>query len=100
MSQRPFFIDDYIVFFVDVAVAKFDVVSPADVVVFVFRLVVVALVLFCSCCCCHDSGVAWYFLEIFADNFDDLDDVVEFAVCRLHLRFLVDLVVFLFSHSL
>ena len=46
MSQRPFFIDDYIVFFVDVAVAKFDVVSPADVVVFVFRLVVVALVLF------------------------------------------------------
>ena len=55
---------------------------------------------FCSCCCCHDSGVAWYFLEIFADNFDDLDDVVEFAVCRLHLRFLVDLAVFLFSHSL
>ena len=34
-----------IVFFVDVAVAKFDVVSPADVV-FVFRLVVVPLVLF------------------------------------------------------
>ena len=46
LSQRPFFIDDYIVFFVDVAVAKFDVVSPADVVVFVFRLVVVPLVLF------------------------------------------------------
>ena len=45
MSQRPFFIDDYIVFFVDVAVAKFDVVSPADVV-FVFRLVVDPLVLF------------------------------------------------------
>ena len=38
-----------------------------------------------------DSAVAWYFLEIFANHFGDLDDAVESAVCRLHMRVLVDL---------
>ena len=45
ICHKDLFLLMTIVFFVDVAVAKFDVVSPADVV-FVFRLVVVPLVLF------------------------------------------------------
>ena len=113
MSQRLFFIDDYVVFVVavvvvavlafvvDVAAAKFDVVIFANVAVVVFDLVVV-LVLFVVAAVASDFeiddgdfAVAWYFLEIFADYFGDLDDVVESAVCRLHLRVLVDLVVFL-----
>ena len=42
-----------------------------------------------------DSAVAWYFLEIFADYFSDLEDVAESSVCRLHLRVLVEFAGFL-----
>ena len=42
-----------------------------------------------------DSAVARYFLEIFADYFSGLEDVAESAVCRLHLRVLVELASFL-----
>ena len=42
-----------------------------------------------------DSAVAWYFLEISADYFSDLEDVAESAICRLHLRVLVELSGFL-----
>ena len=88
-------------FVVDVAAAEFDVVIPADVAAVVFRLVVV-LVLFVVAAGASDfengdgdSAVACYFLEIFADYFGDLDDVVESAVCMLHWTVLVDLTVFL-----
>ena len=103
-------IDDYVVFVavvvaalafvVDVAAAEFDVVISADVTV-VFHLLVV-LVLFVVASVASDFkiddgdfAVAWYFLKYFADYFGDLDDVVESAVFRLHLRVLVDLAVFL-----
>ena len=82
------------------AAAEFDVVISADVAVVAFHLVV--LVLFVVAAVASDfefaNGdftVAWYFLEIFADYFGDLDDIVESAVCRLHLTFPVDLAVFL-----
>ena len=88
-------------FVVDVAAAEFDVVISADVAAVVFHLVVV-LVLFVVAAGVSDFedgdgdfAVACYFLEIFADYFGDLDDVVESAVCRLHLTVLVDLAVFL-----
>ena len=45
--------------------------------------------------CDGDFALACYFLEIFADYFGDLDDVVKSAVCRLYLTVLVDLAVFL-----
>ena len=45
--------------------------------------------------CDGDFALACYFLEIFADYFGGLDDVVESAVCRLYLTVLVDLAVFL-----
>ena len=118
MSQRLFFIVDPVVFVVAVivavaavvvvvlafvveaAAAEFDVVISADVAA-VFHLVVV-LVLFVVTAGASDFengdgdfAVACYFLEIFADYFGDLDDVVESAVCRLHLTVLVDLAVFL-----
>ena len=90
-----------IAFIVDVAAAEFDVVISADVAAVVFHLVVV-LVLFVVAAGVSDFedgdgdfAVACYFLEIFADYFGDLDDVVESAVCRLHLTVLVDLAVFL-----
>ena len=83
------------------AAAEFDVVISADVAVVAFHLVVV-LVLFVVAAVTSDfefaNGdftVAWYFLEIFADYFGDLDDIVESAVCRLHLTVPVDLAVFL-----
>ena len=83
------------------AAAEFDVVISADVAVVAFHLVVV-LVLFVIAAVASDfefaNGdftVAWYFLEIFADYFGDLDDIVESAVCRLHLTVPVDLAVFL-----
>ena len=83
------------------AAAEFDVVISADVAVVAFHLVVV-LVLFVVAAVASDfefaNGdftVAWYFLEIFADYFGDLDDIVESAVCRLHLTIPVDLAVFL-----
>ena len=83
------------------AAAEFDVVISADVAVVAFHLVVV-LVLFVVAAVASDfefaNGdftVAWYFLEIFADYFGDLDDIVESAVCRLHLTVPVDLAVFL-----
>ena len=87
-------------FVVDVAAAEFDVAISADVTAVVFHLVV-ALVLFAVAAVASDFkngdgdfAVASYFLEIFADYFGDLDDVVESAACRLHLTVLVDLVVF------
>ena len=83
------------------AAAEFDVVISADVAVVAFHLVVV-LVLFVVAAVASDfefaNGdftVAWCFLEIFADYFGDLDDIVESAVCRLHLTVPVDLAVFL-----
>ena len=88
-------------FVVDVPAAEFDVVISADVAAVVIRLVVV-LVLFVVAASVSDFengdgdfAVACYFLEIFADYFGDLDDVVESAVCKLHLTVLVDLAVFL-----
>ena len=112
MSQK-FLIDDYVVFVVfvvgsailafvvDIAAAEFDVVI-SDVAVVVFHLVVIVLVLFVVAAVASDfeiddgdSAVAWYFLEIFADYFGDIDDVVESAVCMLHLKVLVNLAVFL-----
>ena len=88
-------------FVVDAAAAEFDVVISADVAAVVFHLVVV-LVLFVVAASAYDFknsdrdfAVAFYFLEIFADFFGDLDDVVESAICRLHLTVLVDLAVFL-----
>ena len=88
-------------FVVDAAAAEFDVVISAGVAAVVFHLVVV-LVLFVVAAGASDFedgdgdfAVACYFLEIFADYFGDLDDVVESAVCRLHLTVLVDLAVFL-----
>ena len=102
-------IDDYVVFVVaavlafvvHVAAAEFDVVVSADVAVVVFHLVVI-LVLFAVAAVASDFeindgdfGVACFFLEIFANYFGELDDVVESTVCRLHLRVLVDLWVFL-----
>ena len=116
MTQRLFLIDDYLVFVVvvvvvvvavvvavaAVAAAEFDVVISADVAVVVFHLIVVVLVLFVVPAAASDleiddgnSAVAWYFLEIFDDYFGDLVDVVESAACRLHLRILVKLAVFL-----
>ena len=120
MSQRLFLIVDHVVFVVVVVVAvvvvvlafvvdaaaaaaaaEFDVVISADVTAVVFHLVVV-LVLFVIAASASDFengdgdfAVAWYFLEIFADYFGDLDDIVESAVCRLHLTVPVDLAVFL-----
>ena len=83
------------------AAAEFDVVISADVAVVAFHLVVV-LVLFVVAAVASDfefaNGdftVAWYFLEIFADYFGDLDDFFELSVCRLHLTVIVDLAVFL-----
>ena len=88
-------------FAVDFAAAEFDVVISADVATVVFRLVIV-LVFFVVAAGVSDFengngdfAVACYFGEIFADYFGDLDDVVESAVCRLHLTVLVDLAVFL-----
>ena len=88
-------------FVVDVPAAEFDVVIFADVAAFVICLVVV-LVLFVVAASASDFengdgdfAVACYFLEIFVDYFGDLDDVVESAVCKLHLTVLVDLAVFL-----
>ena len=95
MSQKLNLIDDYVVFVVvavvvfviDIAAAaEFDVVISADVDVVVFNLVVVVVVLFVDD---GDSAVVLYFLETFAEFFVDLDDVVESAVCRLHLSVLV-----------
>ena len=101
-------IDDYVAFVVavvvvvlafvvDVAAAKFDVAISADITVVVFHLVVL-LVLFVVAAVGPDFeidngdlAVAWYSLEIFANYFGDLDDVVESTVCRLYLRVLVDL---------
>ena len=115
MSEKLFLNVDHVVFVVvviavvvvvlafviDVAADEFDVVISADVAAVVFLLVVV-LVLFVVAAGASDSengdgdfAVACYFLEIFADYFGDLDDVVESAVCRLHLTVLVDLAVFL-----
>ena len=95
------FVTAVLAFVVDVAAAEFDVVISADVAAVVFHLVVV-LVLFVVAAGASDFedgdgdfAVACYFLEIFADYFGDLDDVVESAVCRLHLTVLVDLAVFL-----
>ena len=83
------------------AAAEFDVLISADVAVVAFHLVVV-LVLFVVAAVASDfefaNGdftVAWYFLEIFADYFGDLDDFFELSVCRLHLTVIVDLAVFL-----
>ena len=88
-------------FVIDVAAAEFDFVISVDVAAVVFHLVVV-LVLFVTAAVASDFenddgdfAVACYFLEIFAYYFDDLDDVVESAVCRLHLTVFVDLTVFL-----
>ena len=82
------------------AAAEFDVVISADVAVVVFHLVVLVLFVVAAVASDFENGdgdfaVACYFLEIFADYFGDLDDVVESAVCRLHLTVLVDLAVFL-----
>ena len=107
-SQRLFLINDYVVFVVvvvfvvDVAASEIDVVISVNVAVVVFHLVVVVLVLFVVVAAASyfeiedsDSAVAWYFLEIFAHYFGELDYVVESVVFRLHLRVLVDLAVFL-----
>ena len=84
-------------FVVDAAAAEFDVAISPDFAAVVFHLVVV-LVLFVVAAGASDFengggdfAVACYFLEIFADYFGDLDDVVEPAVFRLHLTALVDL---------
>ena len=84
-------------FVVDAAAAEFDVAISADFAAVVFHLAVV-LVLFVVAAGASDFenddgdfAVACYFLEIFADYFGDLDDVVEPAVFRLHLTALVDL---------
>ena len=82
-------------FVIDVAAAESDVVISADVAVVVFILLEVAAVASDFEIDNGDFDVAWYFLEIFAEYFGDLDDVVESAVYRLHLRVLVDLAVFL-----
>ena len=115
MTQRLFLIDDNLVFVVVVVVvvavvvfvvadaaAEFDVIISADVAVVVFHLVVVILILFVVPALASDleiddgdSAVTWYFVEIFDDYFGDLGDVVESAVCRLYLRVLVELAVFL-----
>ena len=91
-----------VVFVVDIAVAEFHVVISADVAVVVFYLVVVVLALFVvAAVACNleiddgDSAAAWYFLEISADYFGDPNDVIESAVCKLHLRVLFELAVFL-----
>ena len=90
-----------IAFVVDVAAAEFDVVISADVAAVVFHLVVVLVPFVVAAGASDfengdgDFAVACYFLEIFADYFGDLDDVVESAVCRFHLTVLVDLAVFL-----
>ena len=93
-----------VVFFVAVAAAEFDVVISADVAVVVFHLVVVLVLFVVSTVASDleiddgDCAVAWYFVEIlyfFDDYFGDLGDVVESAVCRLYLRVLVELAVFL-----
>ena len=88
-------------FAVDAAAAEFDVIISGDVAAVVFHLVLV-LVLFVVAAGASDFensdgdfAVACYFSEIFADYFGDLDDVVESAVCRLHLTVLVELAVFL-----
>ena len=83
-------------FVVDAAAAEFDVVISADVAVVVFHLVVLVLFVVAAVASDFENGdgdfaVACYFLEIFADYFGDLDDVVEPAVFRLHLTALVDL---------
>ena len=102
-------IDDYVVFVVaavlafvvDVAAAEFDVVVSADVAVVVFHLVVILVIFVVAAVASDfeinddDFAVACFFLEIFANYFGELDDVVESTVCRLHLRVLVDLGVFL-----
>ena len=121
MTQRLFLVDDFlvfvvilvvvvvvvvvaavVVFVVAVAAAEFDVVVSADVRVVVFHLIAVVLVLFVFPAVAPDleiddgdSVVAWYFLEIFDDYLGDLGNVVESAVCRLYLRALVELEVFL-----
>ena len=88
-------------FVVDVAAAEFDVVISADVAAVVFHLVVVLVPFVVAAGASDfengdgDFAVACYFLEIFADYFGDLDDVVESAVSRLHLTVLIDLAVFL-----
>ena len=117
MTQRLFLIDDYLVFIVvvvvvvvvvavvvfvvAVAAAEFDIVISANVAV-VFHLAVVVLVLFVVPAVASDleiddgdSAVAWYILEISDDYFSDLGDLVESAACRLYLRILVELEVFL-----
>ena len=118
MSQRLFLIVDHVVFvvavvvvvavvavvlifFLDAVAAEFDVVISACVAAVVFHLVVVLLLFVVAVGASDfengdsDFSVASYFLEIFADYFGDLDDVVESAVCRLHLTVLVDLATFL-----
>ena len=87
-------------FLVGVAAGRFDVVISADVAPVVFHLVILVLFVVAagSSNFQNDGGdfaVAWYFLEIFADYFGDLDDIVESAISRLHLTVLVDLAVFL-----
>ena len=89
--------------FVVVTAAEFDVVISADVAAVVFHLVVV-LVLFVVAAVASDFendggdfAAACYFLEIFADYFGELDDVVESTVCRLHLTVLVDLAILLLT---
>ena len=81
------------------AAAEFDVVISADAAAVVFDLVVVPFVVAAGASNFEngdgDFSVAYYFLEIFADYFGDLDDIVESTVCRLHLTALVDLAVFL-----
>ena len=87
-------------FVVDAAAAEFDVVISADVAAVVFHLVVVLVPFVVAAGASDfengdgDFAVACYFLEIFVDYFGDLDNVVEPALCRLHLTVLVDLVVF------
>ena len=88
-------------FVVDAAATEFDVVISADVAAVVFHVVVV-LVLFVVAASTSDFengdgdfAVACHFSEIFADYFGDIDDVVESAVCRLHLTVLIDLAVLL-----
>ena len=90
-----------VAFVIDAAAAEFDVVISADAAAVVFDLVVV-LVPFVVAAGASifengdgDFSVAYYFLEIFADYFGDLDDIVESTICRLHLTALVDLAVFL-----
>ena len=83
-------------FVVDAAAAEFDVVISADVAAVVFHLVVLVLFVVAAGASDFENGngdfaIACYFLEIFADYFGDLDDVVESAVCKLHLTVLIDL---------